>query len=49
MSDKINNTENMNYEDQVLYAFVDSPDKFIWYKKAFAKYNKHGVEDFAWN
>ncbi len=50
MSDKINdNTTNMDYDDQMLYAFVGSPNKFTWYKNAFAKYNQHGVQDLAWN
>ena len=41
--------KNMNYEDRMLYAFVGKPEKFLWYKKAFLKYNHSGVSDFAWN
>lgn len=42
-------TENMSYEDRMLYAFVNKPEKFYWYKKAFSKYNINGIKTFAWN
>jgi len=44
-----NYTKDMSYEDKMLYAFVGKPDKFMWYKKAFAKYDVYGVKEFAWN
>lgn len=44
-----NTNQNMTYEDKMLYAFVGKPEKFFWYKNAFAKYNHNGVQDFAWN
>ena len=44
-----NSNQNMSYEDKMLYAFVGKPEKFLWYKNAFAKYNINGVQDFAWN
>jgi len=38
-----------NYDDAMLEAFVQKPEKFAWYKKTFAKFNKNGVESFTWS
>ena len=42
-------TQGMDYNDRMLYAFIGRPSKFNWYKKAFAKYNINGIEKSAWN
>lgn len=42
-------TDGMDYNDRMLYAFVGKSSKFNWYKKAFAKYNINGIEKSAWN
>lgn len=41
--------ENKTYEDKMLEAFIQNPKKFEYYKNAFAKYEKFGIERFAWN
>lgn len=40
---------NLSYDKKMLCAFIGKPNKVMWYKQAFAKYNKNGVQDFAWN
>jgi hypothetical protein len=37
-----------DYEDRMLEAFVQKPEKFQWYKNAFAKFNVNGVDKPAW-
>ena len=37
-----------NYEDRMLAAFVGKPEKFLFYKRAFSKYNVNGLERFEW-
>ncbi len=38
-----------SYDDAMLEAFVQKPEKFAWYKKTFAKYSQNGVEAFTWS
>ena len=47
--DIMNNQENKNYEDKMLEAFIQKPDKIFWYKKAFKKFNFNGIDRMAWN
>ena len=37
-----------NYEDRMLAAFVGNPDKFLFYKRAFSKYNVNGIDQLKW-
>ena len=37
-----------DYEDRMLEAFVQKPEKFEWYKNAFSKFNVNGVDKMAW-
>lgn len=41
------NGVNMNYEDEMLKAFVQKPEKYDWYRKAFAKIEANGGK-FTW-
>ena len=47
------NMENLvmqnSQDDKLLMAFVGKPNKFWWYKNAFAKYNVNGIKQVAWN
>jgi len=38
-----------NYEEEMLKAFVNKPEKYEWYKKSFSKYDVNGVTKMAWN
>ncbi|MFR4477795.1 hypothetical protein [Fusobacterium sp.] len=38
------------YENQeILEAYIGTPDKIEWYKKTFESYNVNGIEKFSWN
>jgi len=37
------------YDDAMIEAFVNKPEKTLWYKMAFAKYNINGVNNIKWN
>ena len=39
--------EDQNYEDRMLEAFIQTPEKFNWYKNAFSKYNINGVDKMS--
>ncbi|UFS61625.1 DUF2628 domain-containing protein [Sulfurimonas sp. HSL-3221] len=39
----------IHYDDAMLGAFVQKPEKFAWYKRTFAKFNRNGVDGFAWS
>ncbi|WP_345971536.1 DUF2628 domain-containing protein [Sulfurimonas sp. HSL1-6] len=39
----------IHYDDAMLDAFVQKPEKFAWYKRTFAKFNRNGVDGFAWS
>jgi len=43
------NETSSDYEEKMLDAFVQKPDKLYWYKRAFAKYNFNGMDKIAWN
>ena len=40
--------ENQNYEDRMLEAFIQTPEKSDWYKNAFSKYSINGVDKISW-
>jgi len=40
--------ENTEYENKMLEAFIQKPEVFQWYKKAFAKYNINGIKHLSW-
>ncbi|MHC3994820.1 DUF2628 domain-containing protein [Thiomicrolovo sp. ZZH C-3] len=42
-------TAGIHYDDAMLGAFVQKPEKFAWYKRTFAKFNQNGVDSFAWS
>ncbi|WP_345984609.1 DUF2628 domain-containing protein [Sulfurimonas sp. HSL-1656] len=50
-SDTAENTAEVQtqYEDAMLDAFVQKPEKFSWYKRTFAKFSQNGVDSFAWS
>lgn len=37
-----------DYEDKMLEAFVQKPEKFLWYKTAFERFNVNGIDRMAW-
>jgi len=41
--------ERLYEKEEVLEAYLGTPDKYDWYKHAFDKYEINGVEKFAWN
>ncbi len=36
------------YEEKMLEAFVQKPEKVEWYRQAFSKFDVNGVERMAW-
>lgn len=36
------------YENAMLEAFVNKPEKVLWYKQAFAKFNVNGIDSMQW-
>lgn len=56
LSEKTNETEPKSvataiprdYENQMLEAFVQNPEKIEWYNNAFSKFNVNGVDKMAW-
>ncbi len=40
--------ENEEYENKMLEAFIQKPEVFQWYKRAFSKYNINGIKRMAW-
>ena len=37
------------YEHKMIDAFVDKPEKTLWYQNAFEKYQVNGIDRVAWN
>lgn len=37
-----------NYEENMIEAFIDKPEKNAWYKEAFGMYNINGVDVMKW-
>jgi len=40
---------NVDYDDAMIEAFVAKPEKLLWYKKSFAKFNVNGMPVMKWN
>ena len=38
-----------DYENRMIEAFVDKPEKTSWYQNAFSKYRVNGIDRVAWN
>lgn len=41
--------EKLYKNEQIMEAFIGTPDKYRWYKNAFSKYDVNGIEKFSWN
>ena len=37
------------YENQMIEAFVNKPEKTSWYMESFKKYQINGIDKMAWN
>ncbi|MEA2111786.1 MAG: DUF2628 domain-containing protein [Campylobacterota bacterium] len=42
-------TENSDYENKMIEAFIDKPEKTFWYQNAFSKYSYNGVDAMQWH
>jgi len=40
--------EQEEYENAMIEAFVNKPEKTEWYKNAFSKYNINGIDTMKW-
>lgn len=36
------------YEKQMIAAFIDKPEKEVWYEHAFSKYSINGIDKMSW-
>ncbi|MDD3592643.1 MAG: DUF2628 domain-containing protein [Sulfurovum sp.] len=43
----MNNTND--YENKMVEAFIDKPEKTVWYQNSFKKYQVNGIDRVAWN
>lgn len=43
------NEEIVKYENQMLKAYVNNPEKTFWYQNAFRQYKINGIDKMAWN
>jgi len=48
INELLSDLETMDYEDKMLFAFVNKPEKFFWYKKTFAKFSINNVDKVSW-
>ena len=37
------------YSDKMIEAFIDKPEKTLWYRHAFSKFNVNGVDAMKWH
>ncbi|MDF1883557.1 DUF2628 domain-containing protein [Sulfurimonas sp. SAG-AH-194-C21] len=37
------------YTNAMIEAFIDTPEKTLWYQMSFSKFNVNGVDNMAWN
>ncbi len=47
--DKSKPLSEEEYEEKMIEAFVQKPEKFDYYKRAFKKFNVNGIERIAWH
>ena len=40
---------NKTYDDKMIEAYIDTPEKNDWYRNAFQKYHVNGVDKLAWH
>ena len=40
--------ENKDYENAMIEAFVNKPEKTFWYQNAFSKFNVNGIDTMKW-
>jgi hypothetical protein len=45
----LKNYTEEDYDREMLEAFIGKPDKFLWYKKSFTKFNTNGISTMNWN
>ena len=43
------NVEKNEYENKMIEAFINNPEKTVWYQKSFKKYKVNGIEKIVWN
>ena len=41
--------DESKYENQMIEAFVNNPEKTSWYLESFKKYQINGIDKMAWN
>lgn len=46
---KMEQEAHKSYEERMLEAFVAKPEKVLWYKYSFMKYNLNGIDVLKWN
>jgi len=42
-------TQNSDYDNRMIEAFVNKPEKTFWYQNAFSKFNFNGVDTMKWH
>ena len=40
--------EQQDYENAMIEAFVNKPEKTLWYQNAFSKFNVNGIDSMKW-
>ena len=40
--------DNKEYENAMIEAFVNKPEKTFWYQNAFSKFNINGIDSMKW-
>jgi hypothetical protein len=45
---EISELSQQEYENAMIEAFIDKPEKTIWYQLAFAKFNINGIDSMKW-
>ena len=38
-----------DYDKQMIEAFVNKPEKTLWYQNVFSRYNINGIDKISWN
>jgi len=41
-------TEEQEYENAMIDAFINKPEKTMWYQLAFSKFNINGIDSMKW-
>jgi len=41
-------THNTDYENKMIEAFINKPEKTLWYQNAFSKFNINGIDSMKW-